>query len=430
MSRSGGRYDSVPKDENEHVAAAPTNRRRLMLLTVAAIVVSSIAIVGSLQTLTFAPLAAQEDPSGAPVINDVDVDASSTANLPPCDPYSLPGRLHSDYVFRPFDDLPGTNCRVNTEPLNNLEAAWAATNGTVDLPPHLRNKLVLYVSDSNDRNTIISTCQRMNGTLTTHMILDISIIPPGQDNQGDARLCVVRGPPGQVLVLVFIFNYGISNDSGEHRNHVRPGLSAKFVDVVDSVPPFLAKLAPVYFPELQSSTAGSFFTIHRGPIRPDLIVAQSSLWETAYWVNVIRNRTRETNTTFDVEDTMTYGFARLPTDLRTRFLPSFEKNFKGVPLVWRTCPTIANDPGEERPAWVVVQYNRFVRIWLGKLGVRVLDWEVLVDGRGWTDDKVHQNWNGRMVYSQMVLSELGRMWEMEEWKKKEVVDGGEEDGDP
>ncbi|KAJ3158738.1 hypothetical protein HK101_001256 [Irineochytrium annulatum] len=399
------------------------------------VVLSSIALFTSLQILVAVP-SASRDPSTAPLTN---------ALAPPCDPYALPGRLHPDFVFRPFDGPlpPGLDCRVvTTTPTDNLSAVSRAAKGEADLPGHLRNRMVLIVGDSNDRNTIISFCQHIGGTSTAHMILDASIIPPGEDNQGDARLCVVREPnpsagtghASGVLVIAFIFNYGITNDSGEHRNHVRPGLSALFVDVVDSIPPFLNKLAPVHFPELllllppsNHDHAGAPPSPRPPVIAPDLIVAQSSLWDLAMWVSAIRDRIADTNVTFDVEDTMSYGLSRLPADLQSRFLPSFARNFAGVPLVWRTCPSISRDDlWEQRPAWVVSAYNRFVGLWLGRLGVRLLDWDAMVKGRAWDEDGVHQGFQGRMVYSQMILAELERMEEVRLWRAR--LDFGEVGG--
>ncbi|KAJ3136742.1 hypothetical protein HK101_003971 [Irineochytrium annulatum] len=339
------------------------------------------------------------------------------SSLPPCDPYALPGRLHPDLVFRPYD-LPGPGCRVNVTPSDNLlsvtMASYDVTRST-DLPAHLRNKMILVVSDSNDRMTVISLCNQVKGTLTAHMILDGSVIPPGSENNGDARLCVIRGKPGTALVLVFVFNYGISNDAGDTRNHIRPGLSAKFVDIVDTIPRFLRLIAPVHFPELDPT--GGYF-MNAGAIKPDLIVSQSSLWETVNWMNIIRNKSTETGVSYFVEDAMSYGFTRLPTDIQTRFLPAFQRNFPGVPLVWRNCPPIIDEPNESRPAWVIVQYNRFIKHWMDRLGVKVLDWNSLVEGRGWMDDLVHQNFYGRITYSQMVFSEMEYMWEMEQWKAK------------
>ncbi|KAJ3145210.1 hypothetical protein HK101_002523, partial [Irineochytrium annulatum] len=229
------------------------------------------------------------------------------------------------------------------------------------------------------------------------------------------------GPPaddGEVFVVVFVFNYGIGLDIyvPAAQDHARPGVSIYFDNVVHSTSSLVDAIAPKRFPELlrkhgeaiapqvtQLPDSNGTNTATR-LIHPSLIVAQSSIWELYYWRKFQVERLGISGTDqAEVEAATRWGFARLENDLKSTYFPAFRDYFPASPLAWRTSPPAGV---EYKFPHAVADYNRYMVEFGRREGLRVLDWERIVEGRMWTMDSHHQNVEGTLSFSQMMLAEL------------------------
>ncbi|KAJ3158593.1 hypothetical protein HK101_001281 [Irineochytrium annulatum] len=235
----------------------------------------------------------------------------------------------------------------------------------------------------------------------------------------------------EAFVILFVFNYGIGLNVSHlsAATHARPGNSLFFNDIVHSAGRLLDTIAPHRYPELlrmkspeitsdivtppldppehavanesqaatESSKSGSRL------IRPSLVVAQSSLWELIFWRHHVQNLGVTGGDEAEIDAAIQWGYDRLGDDLKITYLPSFHEVFPGSPLAWRTCPLPAQ---LYKFPHTVKDYNRYMVDFGRREGLRVLDWESLVEGRYWTADMIHQNVEGTLAFAQMVLAEL------------------------
>ncbi|KAJ3159870.1 hypothetical protein HK101_001004 [Irineochytrium annulatum] len=207
------------------------------------------------------------------------------------------------------------------------------------------------------------------------------------------------------FAIVFVFNYGISVDNTFSTDHARPGVSPLFNDIVANTRGLLDAIATRRFPSLLKDAQEQDSAVQGGPtVTPSLIIAQSSLWELQNWRMVQAQRLGVW--TFDeaeVEPMLRYGLNRIDDDLWRTYLPAFRKHFPNSPLAWRTCPP----PGQfYKLPHAVVDYNRFMVDFWGRAGVRVLDWERIVQGWPWVVDLHHQSVNGTLAFAQAILAEM------------------------
>ncbi|KAI9336005.1 hypothetical protein DFJ73DRAFT_798748 [Zopfochytrium polystomum] len=160
-------------------------------------------------------------------------------------------------------------------PAGRAAAASSSSSAPARLPRHLRNKLVLIVGDSNDRNMNVYLCPRLNGTLSTVQLDGAREMP--RDGKSFSSVCVVREaaspsassssssssstssssgvPRAGVLVVATVFHYGV--EVHPTRRNVAPmGRHAETGFPIDSkgrvawVPAMLAGAAGALFPEL------------------------------------------------------------------------------------------------------------------------------------------------------------------------------------
>ncbi|KAJ3197291.1 hypothetical protein HK101_004772 [Irineochytrium annulatum] len=209
----------------------------------------------------------------------------------------------------------------------------------------------------------------------------------------------------QVFVILFVFNYGISLEDGDTRDHIRPGLDPAFPAIVATIPRLINLLAAKHFPSLidrDLERRNAHLRIDGEQeiptVTPSLIVSQSSLWEVIAWQNgITKNVIFKGGEDAIVEAGMAVGFKRLERDISRTWLGAFERHFTGVPLAWRNCPPARMT---YKFPHVIVAYNSFVREVIRGLEGRVrwLDWNRLVDGRDWLWDHIHQNDFGEHLY--------------------------------
>ncbi|KAJ3148818.1 hypothetical protein HK101_002110 [Irineochytrium annulatum] len=252
------------------------------------------------------------------------------------------------------------------------------------------------------------------------------------------RLARRDGPnTADAFVVLFIHNYGIGLDTyfAPAANHARPGNSLYFDKIVHSARSLIDAIAPTRFPELlRRETSPERAQDVAGPpshdppkgstenrpqpadeirrdgdglnpstlIQPALIVAQSSIWELLFWRKAQPQRGNATSgEEAEVDSAVRWGLARLDDDLRNTFLSSFKTTFPGSPLAWRTCPS-----ARQQFPNAIADINRHMADFGRREGLRVLDWERLVEGEFWPTESRLQSVEGTLAFSQMLLAEM------------------------
>ncbi|KAJ3159869.1 hypothetical protein HK101_001003 [Irineochytrium annulatum] len=427
---------------------------------------------------------------------------STPTVLPPCDLYDLPGRLSlDDLTWKPSLVRKPKHCTVDAlRTKNHIESIRGTSRSSIPLPRAFKDKLLLVVGDSNDRNVIQSTCELIEGRIGRVHTASGELVSEDEYTVGDAILCIVRpgespkleeeamvrqrqqaeearlqkalsgvpastdhpgnapalgfnhgeggvplkpepepsvrlpgmggivgaatfgrrdegavssGKENGVFVVLFVFHYGLALEDGDTRNHLRPGLSFLFRDIVGQIPNLINILAPIYFPELIPPVKA--IPVDAGPnqqpappqtVLPTLIVSQSALWEVIAWQNHMVRVAGIPDDDGKFEAGLDYGFPRLESDLRDIYFASFDARFPGVPLAWRTCPETAP---HYRFRYIIETYNEAVVDALEGSRVRILDWHKLVKGRDWFIDHIHQTVPGQLSMGQLLLEEMVRM---------------------
>ncbi|KAI9334345.1 hypothetical protein DFJ73DRAFT_764147 [Zopfochytrium polystomum] len=145
-----------------------------------------------------------------------------------------------------------TGCPPHDPPSDNIHSLIDAPYN--ELPPHMRNKLVLLIGDSQERNTLTSLCGYVGGTLSLIKLNGSVIDDWAYALGGDSRLCVVRDLKGNVHVWVSIFHFGVHRDPTRPFDgwgaHLEPGFPHASQDRVRWIPYLLAGIAQEFFPEL------------------------------------------------------------------------------------------------------------------------------------------------------------------------------------
>ncbi|KAI8842216.1 hypothetical protein BJ741DRAFT_376393 [Chytriomyces cf. hyalinus JEL632] len=363
---------------------------------------------------------------------------SSTKARSICDPYKEADTyVHPGSAVMRFLNEGRNNhgsCRVE----DSVEVLKSVVNKSAVLPDFMANKMVLFIGDSFERNAVKHLCEltgaqimsaKLNGSMTQ------------RPNEGDARICVIRDPKNNsIFVAINIFHFGVLNDfkdmpqlNGMHWSGDSP---LNVTSRIAWIPSFLRNVAAVAYPELcslngQVCPTPHFFnhddketpaTLENSTPKllsdnpfwypvPDLLVAQSSMWD--------MERTRW-NYKGSIDE-----MAQFAQDWREAFerkvLEPIDEIFgrasharfdeKESVFFLRTQPLPVKGASQTSAQFSMVNtMNQMLRKGPRKVGSTewgVLDWEELL--RGMNDclyDKVHPNAFGSRVLWQLILSRL------------------------
>ncbi|KAJ3140928.1 hypothetical protein HK100_008110 [Physocladia obscura] len=180
------------------------------------------------------------------------------------------------------------------------------------LPEYFQNKMILLIGDSFERRLLEYICKRADG-ISTKAMLNGAIFSKYIPGGGDPNICVIR-KKSKILVLINIFNFGVRiarNPAMGINSHWTPDLSPfDTKERVTLIPHFLLSIANHTFPELcndnhicplsSNITRLDQVKIWNASNRfwfppPDLVVAQSGLWDLQQRNTDDKNATRFVN---------------------------------------------------------------------------------------------------------------------------------------
>ncbi|KAI9351788.1 hypothetical protein DFJ73DRAFT_760050 [Zopfochytrium polystomum] len=187
-----------------------------------------------------------------------------------CDRYRRPGHLDG-YIWLPYNlhfplfsvsphsihESSSTSALTLEQPASsntipNHLGRLAASN-TLGLPAHLRNKIILLVGDSQDRNAVLRICELTQGTLSLFKLNGSRIHDWSVKHSGDPRVCVNRDNYGNALVWITFFHLGVQRDPAKPFvgwvDHLDPGYPHDSAGRIAWLPYLLAGAAHV-FPEI------------------------------------------------------------------------------------------------------------------------------------------------------------------------------------
>ncbi|KAJ1547432.1 hypothetical protein HK405_005890 [Cladochytrium tenue] len=315
--------------------------------------------------------------------------------------------------------------KLIANPTDHVGRLRSAASGGAWLPAHLRNRLVLAVGDSNDANVNDQLCRAVGGTSAV-VDLDGSAAAAGPDApcRQNARVCAVRDSAGAVFAWVSVTHYGVEMAAGRKNIYAAAACDGRPAADPDArlawIPALLLGAARAYFPEICRNRDGRVScgnapavppSLHRRDPRrvgspaksrtnspppppplpppeppaldyypvPDLVIAQSSLWDIREWQayqGVAAGGPATELPWADVAATpglmqswLEKYVRRLVRPLHALLLPSLpdgaaaaslQQHRRGVPLMLRTCPLTATAHFQFPPR-AVEEINQAVR---------------------------------------------------------------------
>jgi hypothetical protein len=368
----------------------------------------------------------------------------------------------------PLDIFPKIQKKVEfaclEKPINHIESIKSVNETKpVLLPRHLRNKFTLMIGDSQDRESVIVFCDSTGGR-TSFARLNGTILQRNDAGPGDSRICVVDDQSGNVFVLMSIFHFGAMlapHNGVAFAGHLEEGFPPELSERIRLIPYLISGIAGELFPQLcardgvvpcpsmkaiekteltlseenNSSDATRKFLPPTFPTYfpiPDLVVAQSSLWDILNFNLYIGGNSQLTvsgllsnwtskyveNLLEPLHETLRTGIS-LRRKMFTSHVPgmrSFSKvDHDSVPIILRTCPLTIVKKDFGLRADIVAMMNDIVRVLADGMVVSsstawirgVLDWAKVVLGADTLfGDGYHQNDGSKKVYLQMILNEL------------------------
>ncbi|KAJ3013158.1 UNVERIFIED_CONTAM: hypothetical protein HDU68_000839 [Siphonaria sp. JEL0065] len=361
-----------------------------------------------------------------------------------CDPYATPAGI-LDKSTGAWTVISSLAAEASCNATDNVQILMDAQASNNSLPPHLANKIVLFIGDSFERNIVSELCEKANvqpfGILLNGTFVENPIF-------GDTRICVIRGGES-VFVVINVFHFGIVGDFSRFPMdgfHWEKGYSPlKISERIQWIPHLLLSAAGHAFPELciaanQTCPSPVFrkdrventrledwtpeiLDLEKNHIwypKPDMIVSQSLTWDLAKftrctnndfiplmeeWVPKFRNYIIKTvRSTFGgvVKNQVSTNGEIVPR-FYTRTLPLPKKGSRFTNQFFSSINSV----------------NQLVRKGIFKDGNAsaewgVLDWDLLVNGVDiHTEDPEHPNKFGNIAYMQLVLSRLNLLYQAE-----------------
>ncbi|KAJ1553819.1 hypothetical protein HK405_006799 [Cladochytrium tenue] len=419
--------------------------------------------------------------------------------------FAIAGLNGAGLIKVPASADPRRSCpsKLTANPTDHIGRLRSAASGEAWLPAHLRNRLVLAVGDSNDANVNDQLCRAVGGTSAV-VDLDGSTAAAGPDAScsQNARVCAVRDSAGAVFAWVSVTHFGVELAAGRKNVYAAAACDGHPAADPDArlawIPALLLGAARAHFPELCGARDGRVgcdngdtpSQLHRRDPRrvgspansranapppppllpppqppaldyypvPDLVIAQSSLWDIREWQAYQGVGAAGPDTALPWSDVAaTPGMLqswlekyvrRLVRPLRALMLPFLPdgaaaaalQRRRGVPLMLRTCPLPATAHFQFPPR-AVEAINQAVRDLAAhasderwRLGRRsrslrgptltltaatgpmsagdslfrgVLDWARILHGMDTLQaDGFHHDSRGSLAFAQMALSEL------------------------
>ncbi|ORY50512.1 hypothetical protein BCR33DRAFT_781224 [Rhizoclosmatium globosum] len=129
-------------------------------------------------------------------------------------------------------------------PSDNL--AILKSNQT-QLPRHLRNKLVLLIGDSYERNLVRDICE-LTGRKARAATLNGTLFTNNQGYSGSTYICTITKDSAS-FVLVSVFHLGVLDpmpNAKKHSNHWQPDSPTDLPDRISWIPHMLKFLRKSY----------------------------------------------------------------------------------------------------------------------------------------------------------------------------------------
>ncbi|KAJ3408243.1 hypothetical protein HDV05_005074 [Chytridiales sp. JEL 0842] len=361
--------------------------------------------------------------------------SSPEAKQVACNPYERHGYLNPlTHLWIPLSTPPECLQKPHEHLSDRLSDL---ADPSKPLASYLSNKLVVFVGDSQDRNTLQSLCGLTKGVLV-HVGFDGQVDPGRGLKNGNSRMCVIERPlhannetERVFLVVVNLFHFGATVYRKEDLNE-KINKHAFETDPVDTksrvmaLPSMLIKAASssklmeaisnATLPNGKSDTVPNMVlppnlqSILSNP-KPTLITLHSGMWDIAY----LKSRLSTTSGT-DTETKIPNPLTHWLNSASDTLLDSTRSIFPHSHRFWRTAPQVTS---VSRSPELLSHLNEAGRH-LAKLhGLEILDWERLVVGRlDWLEkDGFHQGKEGMEAHLQRILMEMERV-EYEESKAR------------